>query len=290
MKPEHLKIIAGPLCSFSVRQHHLTCLNNHWHCHPEIELIYFKTGWGTQFIGDNIRHFKSGDVVLVGSNLPHYWSFDDTFFNSGKKKPNVYVLHFCDHFWGKDFLSIPENLPLKNILEKAKRGIQIKGETKKQSSLLLEEMSTADGCRKIVLLLESLILIANSDSVSTISSIGFQPTIQASDNGRINSIYEFSLKNYKRKIQIEEAAAIAYMSPNSFCRYFKSKTGKTYSNFLLEIRVGNACKLLIENKLSTKQVCFESGFNNFTSFHKYFKLITNKTPLNYQREFIGRNN
>jgi transcriptional regulator GlxA family with amidase domain len=88
---------------------------------------------------------------------------------------------------------------------------------------------------------------------------------------------------------MEEVAAIACMSPNSFCRYFKSKTRKTYSNFLVEIRVGIACKLLIGNNLSIKQICFESGFNNFASFHKYFKMITGKTPLNYQREFILRN-
>jgi transcriptional regulator GlxA family with amidase domain len=81
---------------------------------------------------------------------------------------------------------------------------------------------------------------------------------------------------------------VANISPNSFCRYFKSRTRKTYSQFLIEIRVGHACKLLIENKLSIKQLCYESGFNNFTSFHKYFKLITNKSPLTYQKEFMGQ--
>jgi len=138
--------------------------------------------------------------------------------------------------------------------------------------------------------LEALITISNSDNFSILSSIGFQPNIRATENDRINSIYQYSLANYKRKIQMEEVAAVAYMSPNSFCRFFKSKTRKTYSNFLIEIRVGIACKLLIENKLSIKQICYESGFNNFASFHKYFKLITGKTPLNYQREFISRNN
>ncbi|MBA4167115.1 MAG: AraC family transcriptional regulator, partial [Chitinophagaceae bacterium] len=100
----------------------------------------------------------------------------------------------------------------------------------------------------------------------------------------------YSLTHYKRKIQMEEIAGVANMSPNSFCRYFKSKTRKTYSNFLIEIRVGIACKLLLENKLSIKQICYESGFQNFASFHKYFKIITQKTPLNYQRQYISNNN
>ncbi|MEO8765304.1 MAG: AraC family transcriptional regulator [Ginsengibacter sp.] len=290
MKPQLLKVSAGPSSSFSVRQDRVPFVNNRWHYHPEIELIYFKEGAGAQFIGDNIKHFRAGDVILVGSNLPHYWSFDEKYFNSGTEQPNVFVAHFCDYFWGKEFLSIPENLPLKNILETARRGIQVTGKTREYIGYLLEEMLVSDGCRKVLLLLEALITISNTDNFSILSSIGFQSNIRETENDRINSIYQYSLANYKRKIQMEEVAAIAYMSPNSFCRFFKSRTRKTYSNFLTEIRVGIACKLLIENKLSIKQICYESGFNNFSGFHKYFKMITNKTPLHYQREFISRNN
>lgn len=293
MKPQFLKVSAEPSCSFSVRQDRVPFINNRWHYHPEVELIYFKEGEGTQFIGDNIKNFQSGDVILVGSNLPHYWCFGDKYFNpdpGGGEQPNVYVTHFCDYFWGKEFLSIPENLPLQNILEAARQGIQVTGKTKEYIGYLLEEMLVSPGSRKVLLLLEALITIANSDNISTLSSIGFQPNIRESENDRINSIYQYSLENYKRKIQTEEVAAVACMSPNSFCRFFKSKTRKTFSNFLLEIRVGIACKLLIGNKLSIKQICYESGFNNFASFHKYFKMITHKTPLNYQREFISKNN
>jgi len=290
MKPQLLRVSSGPSSSFSIRQDQVPFINNRWHYHPEIELIYFKEGSGTQFVGDNINTFRSGDVILVGSNLPHYWSFDDKYFNSKVEQPNVYVAHFCDYFWGKEFLSIPENLPLKNILETAKRGILVTGKTKEYIGYLLEEMLVSNGCRKVILLLEALITISSSDNFITLSSIGFQPNIRQNENDRINCIYQYSLANYKRKIQMEEVAAVAHMSPNSFCRFFKSKTRKTYSNFLIEIRVGTACKLLLENKLSIKEICYESGFNNFASFHKYFKMITSKTPLNYQREFIFKNN
>ena len=289
MKPQLLKVSAEPSCSFSVRQDRVPYVNNCWHYHPEIELIYFKEGQGTQFIGDNISLFNPGDVILVGANLPHYWSFDDRYFNSQLGEPNVFVTHFCDYFWGKDFLNIPENLPIKNILESAKRGIQVTGPSKEYIGHLLETMLISDGCKKVVLILESLINIAQSGNYKMLSSIGFRPNIRESENDRINSIYQYSLANYKRKIQMEEVAAVACMSPNSFCRYFKSKTRKTYCNFLVEIRVGIACKLLIGNNLSIKQICIESGFNNFASFHKYFKMITGKTPLNYQREFISKN-
>jgi AraC-like DNA-binding protein len=99
-------------------------------------------------------------------------------------------------------------------------------------------------------------------------------------------VYDYSFTNFKRKIELDEIAAIAGISPNSFCRYFKARTKKTYSQFIIEIKVGYACKLLIDNKYSVKQICYESGFNNFASFHKYFKQITNKSPLDYKKEFI----
>jgi AraC-like DNA-binding protein len=290
MKPQLLKVIAGPACSFSVQQHQLPYINNRWHYHPELELLHFKEGDGTQFIGDNIKPFRSGDVILVGANIPHYWSFDEKYFIDGGTFPDVRVAHFCEDFWGTQFLDLPENSSIKAILDQAKRGIQVFGKTKETVSQLLEQMLDAYGTRKILLLMEALLAIANCDEISMLSSMGFQQNMKEIENERINSVYQFSLNNYKRKIKMEEIAAVANMSPNSFCRYFKSKTRKTYSSFLLEIRVGIACKLLIENRISIKQVCFESGFNNVGSFHKYFKLITGKTPLNYQREYHYRNN
>lgn len=289
MKPQLCKVSAGPHSSFSVRQDRVASINNRWHYHPEIELIYFQKGEGTQFIGDSISTFKSGDVVLVGANLPHYWSFDEQYLNDGAERPNVYVAHFCDYFWGKEFLSIPENVPLKNMLEIAKRGIQVNGKTREYIGYLLQKMLVSEGSRKILFLLEALITISNAD-FKVLSSPGFHSHIRETENDRIKCIYQYSLANYKRKIQVGEVAAIAYMSPNSFCRFFKSKTRKTFSNFLIEIRVGIACRLLIENKLSIKQICYESGFNNVASFHKYFKMINNKTPLNYQKVFISKSN
>lgn len=277
MKPQLLKVSAGPASSFSIRQDRVPYINNRWHYHSEIELIHFKEGNGTQFIGDNIKAFRSGDVVLVGADLPHYWSFYNNYFEDNcDSSPDVRVAHFGENFWGRQFLDLPENKSIKVIIEKAKRGIQVHGKTKEVVADLLEKMLTERGSRKILLLIESLETIANSDEITVLSSLSFKQNLKEAENDRINCVYQYSLANYKRKIQMEEIAGVANMSPNSFCRYFKSKTRKTYSNFLIEIRVGIACKLLLENRLSIKQICYESGFQNFASFHKYFKMITQK--------------
>ena len=288
MRPQLLKVSREPRHSFSVRQDVVPYINNRWHYHPEVELIHFKNGEGTQFIGDSIQRFKPGDVVLVGANLPHYWRFDDLYFDVATAAPaDIRVAHFCEDFWGAQFLQLPENVNLRIMLEKARRGLQITGETRQHVADALENLLHADGTQRIILLMDALTTIANCKETFTLSSIGFKYDLMEAEKDRINAIYEYSLKNFKRNIQLEEIASVANISPNSFCRYFKSRTRKTYSQFLIEIRVGHACKLLIENNLSIKQLCYESGFNNFTSFHKYFKMITGKSPLNYQKEFIA---
>jgi YesN/AraC family two-component response regulator len=166
--------------------------------------------------------------------------------------------------------------------------LQITGKTRQRVAELLEGLLHTDNTHRIILLMEALSIISDCKQLIPLSSIGFKYEMVENDKTRINVIYEYSLKNFKRPIQLEEIANVANISPNSFCRYFKSKTRKTFSQFLIEIRVGHACKLLIENTMSIKQLCYESGFNNFTSFHKYFKLITTKSPLTYQKEFMGQ--
>ena len=290
MKPHLLKVTTDPSFSFSVRQDRVPHVNTMWHYHPEIELIHFKDGNGTQFIGDSIKPFCSGDVVLLGPEIPHYWSFDDCYFeDSTLYIPDVRVAHFTEEFWGKEFLELPENQNIKSILKKARQGLELKGGTKEAVAELLEKILVASGTRRLILLIEALDLIASSQETEILSTIGFIHKHKEIQNERLNAVYQYSLKNFKRKIHVAEIAAIANMSPNSFCRYFKSKTRKTYSNFLIEIRVGIACRLLLSNNISIKEICYESGFQNFTSFHKYFKLITKKTPRAYQKQYLKDN-
>ncbi len=121
MKSHLLKVPQGPSQSFSVRRDLVPHINNLWHYHKEVELIHFKAGEGTQFVGDNVRRFKSADAVLVGRNLPHYRRFDDSFFEANTiKQTDTSVCHFTEDFWGSPFLQLPENQVLKLVLEKAK--------------------------------------------------------------------------------------------------------------------------------------------------------------------------
>jgi len=289
MKPQLLKVSSHPVNSFNARRDNVPYINNRWHYHSEVELIYFKKGNGTQFIGDSIKRFRSGDVILVGAHLPHYWKFDETYFNEDQKNnADVIVVHFNENFWGSTFLNLPENKSLKVILEKAQRGVVVQEKSKKPIGEMIESILFSEGPRRLILLMESLLAIEANANPNLLSSIGFRHNFEETEKDRINAIYNYSLTNFKRKIPMEEMAAVANISPNSFCRYFKSRTRKTYTQFISEIRVGHACKLLIEDNMNVKQICYESGFQNFASFHKHFKMITGKSPLNYQKSFLQK--
>jgi len=291
MKPQLLKVSKDVVDSFSARQDTMPDVNNRWHYHPEVELVYFKKGKGTQFIGDSISPFLAGDIVLVGANLPHYWQFDNIFF---QKLPDVTtdvcVIHFNENFWGDLFLNLPENKLIRTTLERSGRGIHIGRQFGENIGCMIEKIISAEGSRKIILLMEVLTAICECEESTLLASIGFQNNFHESEKDRFNAIYNYSIANFKQQITLDEIAKIANISPNSFCKFFKSRSRKTYSRFINEIRIGQACKLLIDNKLNIKEICDESGFNNFSSFHKHFKEIKGKTPLSYQKSFFGSDN
>ena len=278
------------MSSFSARQDTKTDINNHWHYHPEVELVYFKKGHGTQFIGDSISQFSAGDVVLVGKNLPHYWKYDDVYLDKQTtREVDVSVIHFNESFWGKDFLDLPENFLIKDVLKKAERGIQIPSQYSEVIGQLIEQVVHTVTSRKIIMLMEVLLAFGGCENSKLLTSFSFQLNFQATEKDRINAIYNYSIIHFKKKITLKEIAAIANVSPTSFCKYFKALNNKTYSEFINEIRISYACKLLIENKLQVKEVCYESGFYNFANFYRFFKRVTGKSPLSYQKDFLSGN-
>ena len=287
MKPQLLKVSNDNVHSFNLRRDMVPNINNRWHYHAEIEFIYFKKGSGTQFVGDHISRFQSGDVLLIGPYLPHYWRFDECYFDDpAKTDTDVRVVHFEENFWGKDFINLPENKLIKAVLESSKRGVQVRGRAKQQIAALFDAMLFNDKSNKIILLMEALALATNCRN-EQLSSVIFTHAVKDPDSDRINAIYNYSLKNFKSPIKLDEIAAIANISPSAFCRFFKTRTRKTYTWFISELKVGYACKLLIEDRMNVKQVCYESGFNNTASFHKFFKKITGKSPVAYQKAFLA---
>ncbi|MFX1706821.1 AraC family transcriptional regulator [Chitinophaga sp. CC14] len=287
MKPILRKVDTGHNYSFSIREDIFPYLYNHWHYHPEIELTLIRKGSGMRLVGDSMERFEDGDLVLLGSELPHMWRSDAIYFQD---QPGLQIeaiaIHFSDQFWGAGFLDLPELKAVKELLTKARHGIRIHGVTRELISREMENILKAGKVQRISSLLNILDTIAGSKDCTLLSSIGFASSYNIINTDNINKIYHYTFNNFRNKITLKEVAAAANVSPNSFCRYFKSRTLKTYWQFLMEVRIGYACKLLIENNLPMSQVGYTCGFNNLSNFNRQFKLLTQKTPLQYQKVYV----
>ncbi|MBE8714273.1 AraC family transcriptional regulator [Sphingobacterium hungaricum] len=255
--------------------------HNIWHYHEEIEFIQINKGSGTVFIGDCIREFSNGDVFLIGSNLPHYWLFDEEYVLDEESKADINVIHFLPNFCGDSFLQLSECQSISNLLQHAKKGLLFR-RTDKTIRKFFENLFDYKGIKQVTALLDILDYCASDLSMDVLVSENYAFLNQLDDYDRMNKIMDYIRVSYKNPIKLNDLATEAGMTPNSFCRYFKVKTGKTLLEFLTEIRIATACKQLKESSVSIKEMSFDCGFNNFVSFHKAFKKITGKTPMEYR--------
>ena len=274
--------------SFSIRHNNKPNFGSLWHYHPELELNYIIKGEGVRFVGDNISNFSDGDMVLLGEKLPHTWRCKEEYFqNNPDLSTEAIVIHFSPDCLGKDLLKLPEAYMIPKLFEKAKKGMVFTGQTKEKLVKLLHAAVNATMLDRLIILLSILKVLAESTEFTSIASAhAFYPSNE-SDIIRLNKVCSYTLTNYKREISLEEIASISNLSITSFCRYFKLMTKKTFSDFLIEIRISHACRFLIEDRLPTEVLSSECGFNNISNFYRHFKKITGMTPLEYKRKYLN---
>jgi AraC-like DNA-binding protein len=258
---------------------------NQWHFHPEIELIYIHKGRGTRFVGNDVHRFERDELCLIGSNMPHMWRSDPEYFIEGSKlKLDVTVIYFHHDFLGDKFFDTPEMKNIDLLLEKAKRGIKVTGNSRLQVRELIRKLTLATGLERITTLLGILEKIAFCNEWEYINTIYSLEKIEKSEADRLNRVFQYISDNFQRKITLTEIASVANLSAKAFCRYFKAKTHKTFNNFLLEVKVAHACNIILEKDMTIYAVCYDSGFNNLSNFNRYFKKLMNKTPLEFKNE------
>ena len=285
MNPMLQKIEYDSDISFGIREEREAYSYNRWHYHPEIELTLIKKGSGTRLVGDSIESFSEGYLILLGANLPHFWRFGpDHFVRDKPSDIEAVSIYFKDDFWGRNFLSIPEMKNIKEVLLRAKRGIKIQGKAKEETAALMERMLAVKDADRVILLLQMLNILGDCPECPTLSIIGSADHTEYDHTDAISRIYSYTLTHFPEKIEMRKLSSIVNVSPHSFRRYFKSRTGKTYWQFLLDVRVGHACKLLMENKYTVSQICFSCGFNNLSNFNRRFKEKMGVTPSCYTKK------
>lgn len=271
------------LQSFVIRHAEVPHLYNHWHYHKEIELLYVVRSSGTRFVGDSIQPFFDRDMVLIGSNVPHFWQNDEPYFQPDSQlTAEVVLLQFEENFIG-EILALPEMMHIRQLLARAMYGIQFTGTTRDLAHQLLFAMAEDERTNKVVALLQLLDLFARTEQYQLLSQLGNQMKLPAHTSERIQQVCAYLLQHYRNPITLEEVAAVASMSEKAFCRFFKKSTQKTLVQFVNELRVNYACKRLRANERTIGEICYESGFNNLSNFNRAFKQTTGQTPREYQK-------
>lgn len=252
-----------------------------WHQHIEYELILFLEGEGLSFIGNYAGEFQPRDIFFIGKNVPH------TFQKRHKEMiTSAIVIQFKEDFLGSDFLKVPETREIKELFKESVQGLQMIGSIKLKLESLIISLEAAEGILRIVKLLECLHLMNEKNEYIPLSTqeVGIS---NPRDMERIDLVYRYTADEFANKITLDDVAAIAGLSVPAFCNYFKKSTKKTYIDFLNEVRIGYACKLLIDTDSSIVNICYESGYNTLANFNKQFLKIKKETPSKYRRLFTN---
>ena len=262
-----------------------------WHFHSQYELMYVEEGYGQCFVGDSIQQFGAGDIILFGSNLPHYMNSDDDFKkgNSNLRVKGV-IIQFEVDFMSYSINNYPQFLPIKKLLADADRGLYFPKDSLISTSKKLQETPQLEGLEQLLHLISILQEMAICKSKQSMTTPHYYKVFPSLGNNRIEKIISFINKNYTRNIALEEISSMAAMSPSAFCRYFKEQTSKTFLEYVMDMRIGYACKLLTLEEKSINQISIDCGFESITHFNRMFKRATHYTPSNYRNKILLNSN
>lgn len=254
------------------------------HQHEDIQLSYIKEGYGTLVVGDAIQQYETNDFIVIGSNLPHVFKSDT---DSGKRS-NMRSLFFTKSSFGADFFKLTEFEGIDAFFKNSMYGLKINTKNTKIPSLFskLVEASTLE---RFIILLQILEVILKSEQ-QTLSNIFYTKSYSTHEGERMRKIFEHTLNAYKHNITLDEISEIASMTKHAFCKYFKKRTNKTYIQFVNELRVQHACKMLLKHsEVSIAEIADVSGFGTISNFNKQFQKLKRQSPSEYRasNQFIS---
>lgn len=273
--------------AFVIREIHAPFFDPTFHLHPEFQLSYVVKGEGTRFVGDDIKSFRAGDLVLTGPYLPHVWRNDDKYFDRRSElSTTVIVVYFRDYFLGEALQQKEEMANISRLFKKSERGLEITGETKQTIFRMMRQLLNLTGMDSIILLLKILNILAKSNECHLIAHNHLVSSNTEAETSRMNKVYGYTMKNFRQKISLYSVADVVNMTRTSFSRYFKTRVNKSFSDFLKEIRIEHACKLLRAEKMNISDIGYESGFQTLSNFNIQFKRVMGKTPHSYRSEYL----
>lgn len=258
-----------------------------WHFHSQYELIFVRESYGCCFVGDHIEDYKAGDLFLFGTNLPHYMRSDDVYATPETPgRVQGTIIQFEENFMDYSFSRYPQFMQIHAMLERSERGLKFSGLQGTPAGQILENFPKEEGFRQITGLLELLQHLALSPVQKVLASANYSEAFPVFGDKRIDKVLSYIQSNYTQKLSLGDIAAMAHMNPSAFCRYFKEQSGKTLLQYIMDVRIGYACRLLIVSKMTVSQIAIECGFDSLAHFNKMFKKLTKFTPTSYREHIL----
>jgi AraC-like DNA-binding protein len=277
------KILQADDLSFGVRDFKCRRFDCPFHHHPEIELTHIVRSGGQRYVGDHIGRFAAGDLVLMGSGLPHMYVNDANAKGGAQSR----VLQFLPDCLGPGFFQLGETKKIRSLIERARVGLSFHGRTRDQVAELLRQLSArGNGIERLLLLMRILDALARTKDVRTLASRSYSPTLSLHQGERINRVCKLISLKFREGIAQGEAARTAGMSSPSFSRFFRRATNKTFRAFVNEVRIGHASQMLMETECSVSEACYASGFANLSNFNRQFLRLRRISPRAYREKAL----
>jgi AraC-like DNA-binding protein len=282
MKPYYTKVTSHLDPAIKIRYDEMPHFYPHWHYHDEYELVYIHQSSGIRYVGDNISPYHPGDLVLLGSSLPHIWINEADTASTSPPMAAATVIHLQPQFVHNRFFDLPAMGELKNLFEQIHRGIRFIGVDKIEDDLQYIQQSS--GANRVIRVLHLLSRLSSHAQFELLSSKAYHQISSRQRNDRLSNIHNYIARHFRAPIQLDTLADIACMTPQAFCTYFKRKTGKTVFTYINKLRIGYSCKLLIETEWTISHIAQESGFNSTTFYNRKFKENIGITPKVYRKK------
>lgn len=257
-----------------------------WHHHPEYELVLIKEGKGRRLIGDHVGRFEKNDLIFLGPYLPHQWICDE------KPDPKIpapeneaFVIQFAEDFLGSDFFEIPETSGLKKFLIESTRGIEFSGDSKAKIISILDKMEEMNDAKRFYALLSIFEILESSTEINYLATPNSINNFSSKENEPMQLAMKYIFQNFQKNIQIEDLLEITHKSYPSFYPAFKKTFMMSFKDYLINVRVGYACKLLAGGSMSISEIAYDSGFENLSNFNRQFKKVKSITPREFQKQY-----
>ena len=286
MKATFEKVPLTEMSSFQSKVREEEVFEFNWHYHPEFELTYIEKGRGNRLVGDQIAEFSDGDLIFIGANLPHTWSSIQLPDGSLSK---AHVVQFKNDFIGQQ-LAMIEFKNIKSLIERSRYGISFGQAISEELKPDLIKLSRLSHIEKLLSLYAILDRLGQSQDFQLITSPHYTSSLSANIENRLDTVCRYINEHYAEAITLEEVASMSHMTKTSFCRFFKKMTGKSFSDYLNEIRVVNVCTSLMDTSLGITQIALACGFSSITHFNRTFTRKKGMSPRAFRKKYTQTGN